>query len=216
MKNSESEFLGILANELQKRQIWLEEEKLWKLGQHYQMVKKWGKVHNLTKISGVKESVFLHYLDCVIGLQYLDIGDEIADLGSGAGFPGLIAAVMWPEKRILLIESSRKKCSFLKLVCHQLKLQNTIIINKNFLDISSPKLVISRATVSPSAAKKITEHLSEGTTLACWLSAEDHKEWVRRCMSWGLEYLETHPYMIQPGNNRTISIFRKLCTKNTG
>ncbi len=84
-------------------------------------LKKWNKVHNLTSIKEDKEIVIRHFLDslslarCFEDLRINIEGKSIADVGSGAGFPGIPLKIFYGEKiRLFLIESSSKKCAFLE------------------------------------------------------------------------------------------------------
>lgn len=87
------------------------------LNKHYETLLRWNSVLNLTRIQEVEEAVLRHYCESLFVAQHLPAGPlRIADLGSGAGFPGFPVAVARPESSITLIESHRRKAVFLQEV----------------------------------------------------------------------------------------------------
>lgn len=85
------------------------------LENHYNLLLKWSKVLNLTSIHGLEEIVDRHYCESIFLAVHLPPGAlTIADIGSGAGFPGVPVAVVRSEYRISLIESHRRKSVFLR------------------------------------------------------------------------------------------------------
>jgi 16S rRNA (guanine527-N7)-methyltransferase len=85
------------------------------LNRHYQLLLRWNAVINLTTIRGVKEIVLRHYCESLFVAQHLPKEPlTIADIGSGAGFPGFPVAIARPDCRVTLIESHRRKAVFLK------------------------------------------------------------------------------------------------------
>jgi 16S rRNA (guanine527-N7)-methyltransferase len=82
---------------------------------HYELMVRWNRTLNLTTISGVEEAVERHYCESLFLGKFLAApGLRIADLGSGAGFPGFPVAVLRPDCAVTLIESHQRKAVFLK------------------------------------------------------------------------------------------------------
>jgi 16S rRNA (guanine527-N7)-methyltransferase len=82
---------------------------------HYEMLLQWNRKLNLTSVSGLEESVERHYCESLFLAAHLPAEPlRIADIGSGAGFPGLPIAVYRPDCRVALIESHLRKCVFLR------------------------------------------------------------------------------------------------------
>jgi len=99
----------------------LSSTQLDQLEQHYELMLKWNKVINLTRIERIEEVVDRHYAESLFLGSKLPVGlISVADLGSGAGFPGIPIAVLRPEARITLIESHQRKAVFLKEACRGL------------------------------------------------------------------------------------------------
>jgi 16S rRNA (guanine527-N7)-methyltransferase len=118
------------------------------LGRHYALMIKWNKTHNLTRITDPTAAARDHYLDCLLGLRHLESSRDLMDVGSGAGFPGLVAGLMWPERRIRLIEPVRKKASFLQTAIVELGLKCVQVENKRVQEVEREEMVMTRATFS--------------------------------------------------------------------
>ena len=116
--------------ELTKLDITLEANKLNKLEEYYSLLEEENKKYNLTRIID-KQNVYLkHFYDSLTITKIISIDNQsICDLGSGAGFPGLVLAICFPNTSITLIESNGKKCHFLNLVKDKLKLNNVVVLN---------------------------------------------------------------------------------------
>jgi 16S rRNA (guanine527-N7)-methyltransferase len=82
---------------------------------HYELMVRWNRIINLTRIEGVEEVVDRHYAESLfLGVNLPQGPLTIADVGSGAGFPGIPIAILRPEVAVLLIESHKRKSAFLK------------------------------------------------------------------------------------------------------
>lgn len=91
------------------------------LENHYNLLLRWNKVINLTSIQGLEEIVERHYCESIFLAMHLPVGAlTIADVGAGAGFPGVPAAIVRPECRVALIESHQRKSVFLREATREL------------------------------------------------------------------------------------------------
>src|ERR1035441_558150 len=85
------------------------------LGAHYQLLLRWNRTLNLTSIRRMEEAVERHYCESLFLGTHLPPGPvRIADIGSGAGFPGFPVAVLRPDCAVTLIESHQRKAVFLR------------------------------------------------------------------------------------------------------
>lgn len=79
------------------------------------------RVMNLTAITGEENTARLHFLDCGALLGFADFaGKRVADIGTGAGFPGLVLKILRPDIRLILLDSLDKRIGFLSETCEKL------------------------------------------------------------------------------------------------
>jgi 16S rRNA (guanine527-N7)-methyltransferase len=132
-----------------------------------------------------------HVIDCLLPLKYWpDNLASVYDIGTGAGFPGLLWAIIYPKINFYLVDKSPKKCSFLTRVVSELQLTNIQVINQR-CDVveGQASLVVSRAMTSTHDFLSKTLQLSSGQT-QWWLmkalrssieeelSSVDYSQWV--------------------------------------
>ena len=116
--------------EANKIGIYLNKDMLSKLEQYYQILKEENSKYNLTRIIEEKDVYLKHFYDSLTIAKIIIIDKQsICDLGSGAGFPGLVLAICYPDANITLIESNSKKCNFLNKVKEKIQLNNVEVIN---------------------------------------------------------------------------------------
>lgn len=103
---------------------------------------------NLTRIDEEKEAVVKHFYDSLAVTRLLKVSGKVADIGSGAGFPGIALAIAFPETHFSLVESNGKKCRFLHQAVEALDLRNVSIINaraENLREKETFDIAIARA-----------------------------------------------------------------------
>jgi len=130
-------------------------KQLNQLEAHYLSLGRWNGRLNLTRIVSVTESVQFHYCESLFLARSLPPGPlRIVDVGSGAGFPGIPAAILRPECEVTLIESHQRKSVFLREVVRELT--NVRVIAKRAEDVAEKfDSLISRA-VAPSDVLRLT------------------------------------------------------------
>jgi len=85
------------------------------LHQHYELLLRWNKTLNLTRIERLEEAIERHYGESLFLTAHLPADpSRIVDIGSGAGFPGIAVAVLRPDCSVTLVESHQRKSVFLK------------------------------------------------------------------------------------------------------
>jgi 16S rRNA (guanine527-N7)-methyltransferase len=107
--------------------IELDESQQQKMLGHLDLVDEWGRRMNLTAIRERSQQVTKHVLDSLSVLSWLR-GPRVADVGSGAGFPGIPLAIAAPRLEFALIEATGKKCRFLEHVRDTLELANVEVV----------------------------------------------------------------------------------------
>jgi 16S rRNA (guanine527-N7)-methyltransferase len=122
----------------------ISERQIERLRLHYALLTRWNRVLSLTSVRTVEEAVERHYCESVFAACYLPEGVSVADVGSGAGFPGIPIAIMQPACSVVLIESHQRKAAFLKEASRDLG--NVRVVSKRVEDVTEGfDWVVSRA-----------------------------------------------------------------------
>ena len=125
-------------------------------------LKKWNRVYNLTAIDEDSKIIIKHFLDSLSVNQYIQNSGRILDVGTGAGFPGLILALFNPEKSFVLVDGVSKKISFLQEMIGKLNLKNVIAVHTKVEQYNVAEqfdIIISRAFADIKKMTKLTSHL---------------------------------------------------------
>ncbi len=123
-------------NKCLENKLVLNNEQLDQLNQYYNLLVETNKVMNLTGITEEDEVYEKHFYDSLLFSFKIDLTNKkIVDVGSGAGFPGLVLAICYPNSFITLVEPLTKRCNFLNTVTNQLHLKNVTILNKRCEDL---------------------------------------------------------------------------------
>ncbi|HEX3063009.1 MAG TPA: 16S rRNA (guanine(527)-N(7))-methyltransferase RsmG [Usitatibacter sp.] len=126
----------------------LGEEAIAKLAAYLELVEKWNRVHNLTAVREPAQMVTLHLLDSLSILPHIAKAATLLDVGTGAGLPGIPLAIARPALRVTLLDSSHKKCTFLRQAKTELSLDNVEVVCdrvENWKPESRFEVVVSRA-----------------------------------------------------------------------
>lgn len=108
---------------------------------YYDLLVEKNKVMNLTAITDFKEVVVKHFLDSVYLAKYKDLSGNISviDVGTGAGFPGIPLKILYPEMRLVLLDSLNKRIVFLQEVIDVLDLENVEAVHGRAEEIARKK-----------------------------------------------------------------------------
>jgi len=106
------------------------------LEQHQNMVLETNKHMNLTAITDPKEFAIKHIADSLTILPYVPREAKLADIGTGAGFPGLVLAIMREDLHVTLVDSLRKRVFFLQEAVSKLGLQNVECVHTRAEDLA--------------------------------------------------------------------------------
>ncbi len=138
------------------------------------LLAKWNRAYNLTAVRDPGEMVSRHLLDSLAALPYLH-GETLADLGSGAGLPGIPLAIARPDIHVTLIESTGKKARFLHEAVRSLPLENVTVEQARVQGVTGAfDTIIARAFAS------LADMLAAGGHLLAlggrWLALKGHVE----------------------------------------
>lgn len=141
--------MSSLKHQLKTYHIPFDDQMLERLERYTALLLEWNRAHNLTGAKNSQE-VEEHLIDSLYPLRFLPPFDSCADIGTGAGFPGLILAIALPKSHFDLIEPLKKRVAFLHYCVMELELSNVSIHAKRIeaLTLEAPDLITSRAVTS--------------------------------------------------------------------
>lgn len=179
-----------------------------------------------TTVRDPEESWRVHIADSLSGLRAVaDLKpSRIADLGAGAGFPGIVLAIALPETQVALVESVGKKCVFMGNVVDELGLDNAHPVNSRAEELAATKppaggresfdVVTARALTSlPSLVELVSPLLPEGGSLVAWRGGRDGQEEADALLTGektAMKPVSVTPVTPYPGSqNRHIHVWSK-------
>ena len=190
------------------------EARLERLLQYYALLERWGAALNLSRRRGAEEWARADVADAFLGLAAL--GARVSeprdwmDVGSGAGFPGLAVALLWPSCRVRWVESSKKRVSFLQRVARELDLGNVEVLAQRVEDVQEDAEVVStRATFPWQELSVLREVVRPGGCLVAFVGREPTSdEWEKFVERWGWRG-ERVPYVVDGMGPRAIAFARR-------
>lgn len=118
---------ALLAKGAEKLSVSLSEAQIEKLLAYMTLLLRWNRVYNLTAVREAETAVVLHFLDSLAAAPAVGNHRHLLDVGSGAGFPGMVIAVLYPDMAVSLIDTVGKKTAFLSQVRSELQLRNVTV-----------------------------------------------------------------------------------------
>jgi len=158
-----SEKKRLLCEGAELMNIPLSDKQIQQLLRYLSLIHKWNRIYNLSAIRDPIESVKKHLLDSLSIIHFVQPG-LLLDVGSGAGLPGIVIAIMKPETKVFVLDSVGKKCRFMQAVKSELALENLIVVNsrvESFKPNKSFSQITSRAFAEVSKTIQLTKHLLE-------------------------------------------------------
>jgi len=181
---------------------------------HFALLVRWNRTHNLTRIVDADDAALKHYLDCAVPLlqpgtplgggaddRAAGAGEpaRVIDVGSGAGFPGLVAAMVWqatgwrgtpwagragatPE--LVLVEPARKRQSFLQVAARALGLAGVRVVSPPAPGSLTGALVMTRATFSGGLRQTLWPYVAPRGLLLAWTTPHELSMWHQEALTW--------------------------------
>jgi len=120
----------ILSQGLAGRGLTPDGETLRRFRVYYDNLERCNRVMNLTAITGEADTARLHFLDCAALLEAGELrGKSLIDVGTGAGFPGLVLKILCPELKLTLLDSLDKRLAFLRDTCEKLGFADVALVH---------------------------------------------------------------------------------------
>ena len=133
------EFKKIMISYAEKINIKFTEEQLEKFYQYMNMLLEWNEKINLTAIVEPKEVILKHFIDSLTINKYLKENATLADVGTGAGFPGIPLKILRPDIKVTLVDSLNKRINFLNEVIEKLNLEDIVTVHSRIEDFGKNK-----------------------------------------------------------------------------
>ena len=167
------------------------EQMVSQFGSYLDLLVKWNQKINLTSEKSSQEILRRHIFDSLQYAPFISTQDEIVDIGSGAGFPGIPLKIIYPELVATLIESQRKRCSFLETVISQLGLTAIKVINDR-AEKTTPKRLVEAVVLRgvsdiKSCLELATPFLGEGGKVVLKKGLEERGELKQPIYGFALE-----------------------------
>ncbi len=162
---------------------------------------KWNKIHNMT---GAKDEATIDAFiyDAVFPVSFLPKTNTLMDIGTGAGFPGMILAIALPETEVTLVEPLTKRASFLQFVKADLDLKNVTVVKKRVEDME-PKIfdiITSRAVTDTKMLLKLSENFRDKNSQLLFYKGEKVYEEVEGIPEHKIIQTKNRHYLLMKGN----------------
>lgn len=164
---------GSLTQRLKSFGVELPLEREAALGAFLELLERWNRVYNLTAVRDPDEIVARHFVES-LALRPLLRGERIADVGTGAGFPGMPLAIAAPERSFTLIDSRAKRIRFLRHVVAELGLRNVELVQGRAEHLRPERpfaTVLARAVAPPKELLDICRPLTAPGSILLLLTA---------------------------------------------
>lgn len=184
----------------------ISEEKRSALMKFKELVLEKNKVMNLTALTTDEQFMHKHFEDSLKILDYVHLEGRVLDLGTGAGFPGIPLAIVSPDVEFVLLDSLKKRVSFLEEVAQELELKNVSFLHARAEDAARTELrasfdfVLTRALASlPTLLELTIPFLKKQGKLYAYKGEkifEEMESAKKALKALGAELGEVHPYKI--------------------
>ncbi len=165
--------------ELKKLGIELTKKQEQQLEKYYEMLIETNKVTNLTRITD-KEDVYLkHFYDSLTIAKTVDLNQELTliDIGTGAGFPGLVLKIVFPKLKITLLDSLNKRIDFLNKVIQELDLKEIKAVHSRIEEYDEKfDIVTSRAVAKTNILLELSCNLAKINGYYIFLKSDIEQE----------------------------------------
>ena len=206
--------------EVEKLNISVTKENLAYLAKYKDLLVEYNKKFNLTAIKSDEEIYLKHFYDSLTLIKAYSLNGnlKLLDIGTGAGFPGLVLKIFYPDLELTLLDSNHKKIAFLEVVIKELNLKNVTCINSRAEN--SPKtyreyfdIVTSRAVAHLRILLELSiPYLKVGGKLIAMkgLSEEEIKESAKILEKLDSTIVDTIKFNLPiEGSNRSLVIIQK-------
>lgn len=157
------------------------------------LLKKWNNAYNLTAIRDEKSMVRRHLLDSLSVLPWLGT-ETTLDVGTGAGLPGIVLAIMRPDQAFILLDSNGKKTRFVRQAVLELGLPNVEVVQSRVQDFHRqvPQITARAFASLPDMLAMMAHILPENGSLLAMKAAQAELEIAQAPEGWHFDTVELH------------------------
>ncbi len=154
-----------LSQYLNVENIVLTDEIIIKLENFASLLDEWNQIHNLTGAKNI-DAIYINIVDSLYPLTFIEEPKTLLDVGTGAGFPGLVLAIALPQTKVVLAEPLKKRVSFLKYAAIDLELKNVSVEAKRVEKVEHVpfEMISSRAVTNTKLLLDLTKKISDNET----------------------------------------------------
>lgn len=218
------EFYEEMLEKSSKLNINLTVEQLNKFYKYMEMLITWNEKINLTAIIEPHEIILKHFIDSLTLDKYLKNNENLVDVGTGAGFPGIPISIVRKDIKITLVDSLNKRLNFLNEVIKELKLENVETVHSRAEDLGQDikyrekfDISTSRAVANLSTLSEYLIPLVKINGQAICMKAGDAQEEIKNAQNaiktLGGQVNKIEEFCLPDSDiNRTIIIIEKKCS----
>ena len=199
------------------------EKKLKKLDEFYNLLILWNEKINLTTITAIQDVYLKHFYDSLTLFRVCDLTKDIniCDVGSGAGFPGIVLKIFFPNLKITLVDSLNKRVNYLNTIIKELGLVNIEAVHSRMEDFSKVNeekydIITARAVANLSVLSEISVKALkiQGKLVFMKALCDDELEMVLPKLSiLGLKFNKVDKFLLPiEESNRSLIVFEKVKT----
>lgn len=148
--------------ELKKLNIDLSDKQIEQLDKYYELLIDWNEKINLTRITEYEDVYLKHFYDSLTIAKVVDLSTKttLCDVGTGAGFPGVVLKIVYPNLKITLIDSLQKRVNYLNEIVKEIGLEDIHAIHSRGEDYKEKfDVVTARAVANIEKLVTYTMHL---------------------------------------------------------
>lgn len=152
----------LFVEELSKLNVTLSKKQLEQLDKYYELLIEWNEKINLTRITEYEDVYLKHFYDSLTIAKVVDLSTKqtLCDVGTGAGFPGVVLKIVYPNLKITLVDSLQKRVNYLNEIVKELGLEDIHAIHSRGEDFKETfDVVTARAVANIEKLVTYTMHL---------------------------------------------------------
>ena len=200
---------------LEELNIYPTEEQLQKLEKFYNLLVEWNEKINLTRITTKDDAYLKHFYDSLTITKEIDLSkvNTLCDVGTGAGFPGIVLKIMYPNLKVTLIDSLQKRVNYLNTIIKDLELTDIEAIHSRGEDYKGQfDVVTSRAVANIEKLVNYTMHLVSQDGVFIAMKGDIDKEltiFVEKNISKKYQIIKINKFLLPIENsNRSLVVIK--------